>query len=498
LKSLVSLIVFVIKFVAIAVFFCFHYSSSAQQNSSLVQTEAHGPDEISAGEDFNLLSKVPKLNVRKIIIDGNRKTKQYIIEREMHIKVGDSLIIRKLENQLEVARQNIYNTTLFVDVNVEPVIIDANNLDILVTVKEKWYIYPLPQFQLIDRSFREWLTKYRASLSRVNYGIKFEDYNLTGRKDQLKFFLIAGNTRNISASYSKPYSNPKLTKGYNGSVGYSQSKEISYLTNYHNNFNFYKNGDFVSTVWYIKGAYTLRKYIKKREIFSIGYSHISVTDSIVSKSFNPKYFNSNSTVQGLLDLTYTLEYTDVNNILYPLTGFSGTFSFQKRGLGFTGGVNLFSAEGELNDYIALGNKWYGSSHIMGKIKLPFNQPFINQRALGPSDVYLRGLEYYIIDGVAYGLAKFNLRREILNFTVPFIKKSKIYNKIPFKVYAKAFTDFGYSYSQNHPISRLNNTFLYSGGIGLDILTLYDVQLRFEYSINQLGEKNIVLHNKSGF
>jgi outer membrane protein assembly factor BamA len=483
----------ILKFAVILIFSCTGCDLYAQLNTSKVWSDFnHG--EI-AGEDEG---NVPKLYVRNIIIEGNRKTKQYIIEREMHINAGDSLITWKLENLLEQARQNVYNTTLFVDVKVEPVIINANNLDIKVTVKEKWYIYPLPQFQLVDRSFNEWVTKYKANFTRVNYGIKFEHYNLTGRQDKLKFYLINGYTRNISLYYSAPYSNPKLTKGFNGGIGYSQSKEMAYITNYNNNFNFYKNGDFVKTEWYVNAAYTLRKYIKKRETFSIGYSHIAVNDSIISKSFNPRYFNSNSTTQGILDLTYTLEYTDVNNILYPLTGFSGSFSFQKRGLNFTGGISLFSAQGELNRYISLGKKWYISSQVMAKIKLPFNQPFINQRSLGTSDAYLRGLEYYIIDGVAYGTAKLNLRREILNFNVPFIKKSRIYNKIPFKVYAKAFTDFGYAYSRELQPGKLNNTFLYTGGIGLDILTLYDVQLRFEYSINQLGEKNLVLHNKTGF
>lgn len=484
------------KYATTAIFLSFPFIPFCQENPAEQLINIENQNEIVSDQPSPLT--VPKLFVRSIIIEGNRKTKQYIIEREMHIHEGDSLVTSRLRNELDIARQNVYNTTLFVDVKIEPILLDANNIDIQVTVKEKWYIYPLPQFQLADRSFNEWVSKYNASLSRVNYGIKFEHYNLTGRQDELKFFLITGYTRNISASYSAPYSNPKLTKGFTLGAGYSQSREMPYITNYNNNFNFYSNGNFVKTEWYFNGSYILRKFIKKKETFSISYSHISVTDSIISKDFNPGYFNSNVTEQRVVDLTYKLEYTDVNNKLYPLTGFSGSFSFQKRGLPLTGGANMFSAEGELNNYVALGNKWYLSSQLMAKIKLPFNQPFINQRALGTPEVYLRGLEYYIIDGVAYGLAKFNLRREILNFTIPFIKQSKIYNKIPFKVYAKAFTDYGYVYSHQQPVARLNNTFLYSGGIGLDILTLYDLQLRFEYSINQLRENNLVLHNKAGF
>ncbi|MEP6615049.1 MAG: POTRA domain-containing protein [Ginsengibacter sp.] len=493
MKSSIASLYAVLKVGSIVLLVFFSHSLHAVQNSL---PEMNRAEKIPIQQQLPV--NLPKLFVRDIVIEGNRKTKKYIIEREMHIKAGDSLVTQQLRNLLDAARQNVYNTTLFVDVKIEPLMLNANSLDIIVIVKEKWYTYPVPQFQLADRSFNEWVTKYDASLMRVNYGIKFEHYNLTGRKDKLKIFLINGYTRNISAYYSAPYSNPKLTKGFDGGAGYSQSKEISYLTNANNNFNFYKNGSFVKTEWYVNVSYTLRKYIKKREIFSAGYSHVSVADSITGKNFNPRYFNSNSAEQDIVDLAYKLEYTDVNNVLYPLTGFMGGISIRKRGIAFRNGINMFSVDGELNKFISVGNKWFASSQFMMKIKLPFNQPFINQRALGTSDVYLRGLEYYVIDGVAYGLAKFNLKREILNFSVPFIKKSKIYNKIPCKVYAKAFTDFGYAYSREQPATRLNNTFLYTGGIGIDILTLYDLQLRFEYSINQLGEKNLVLHNKAGF
>ena len=100
-----------IKFAVILIFSCTGFKLYAQMNTSKVLNDFnHG--EI-AGEDED---NVPKLYVRNIIIEGNRKTKQYIIEREMHINAGDSIITWKLENLLEQARQNVYNTTLFVDV----------------------------------------------------------------------------------------------------------------------------------------------------------------------------------------------------------------------------------------------------------------------------------------------------------------------------------------------------------------------------------------------
>ena len=57
---------------------------------------------------------------------------------------------------------------------------------------------------------------------------------------------------------------------------------------------------------------------------------------------------------------------------------------------------------------------------------------------------------------------------------------------------------GYAYNKNAYNSKLNNRILYSGGFGIDILTLYDINLRFEYSFNQLSENGLFLHNQSGF
>jgi hypothetical protein len=416
----------------------------------------------------------------------------------MDIKPGDSILISTLTKRLQEIRENIYNTTLFVTVKVEPILLNAFECDIIVTVKERFYIFPVPQFQLVDRSFDEWLVKYKGSLTRVNYGIKFVHYNLSGRKDQLRLYLTNGYTRNVSASYNMPYSNSKLTEGFYIEAGYSQTKEIAYKTNYDNSLAYFKNNGFVRDYWYINGGYTIRKAIKKMETISASYSHMQVSDSIISNNFNPKYFNNNSTSQGFVDLTYTIKYTDVNNILYPLEGVSGFISLQKRGLGFKGGINMFSVEGQYNRFIALGRKWYTSLQFAGKIKLPFQQPFINQRALGDKNLFLRGLEYFTIDGVAFGTAKFNLKREILNFTIPTFLKSKTYNKIPFKIYAKAFSDFGYVYSKEQPATRLNNTLLATTGLGLDILTLYDIHIRLDYSLNQLGQKQIAVNNRSGF
>lgn len=489
MKSAKHLTIVVGKLVFVLIICSLHILSFAQKDDS---AEPPLPEVTSA-------PSVPGwLHLRNIVVTGNKKTKVYIIKREMAIKPGDSILIVSLTKRLQEIKENIYNTTLFVTVKVEPILINAFECDIIVSVKERFYIFPLPQFQLADRSFDEWLGKYKGSLSRVNYGVKFVHYNVSGRKDQLRLNVINGYTRNISASYNAPYTNPRLTEGFYVEGGFSQNKEMVYKTNYDNSLAYFKNGGFVRDYWYINGGYTIRKAIKKTQIISVGYSNIKLADSIISNHYNPRYFNRNSASQDYIDLSYTIKYTDVNNILYPLEGVSGYITFLKRGFGLSGGINMFAMQGEYDRFIALGKKWFTSAQFTGNIKLPFKQAFINQRGLGANGLFLRGLDYYTIDGVAFAMAKFNIKKEILNFTIPTFFKSKTYNKIPFKFYAKAFTDFGYVYATEKAVSNLSNKLLSTAGFGLDILTLYDLHLRLDYSLNQLGQKKLAVNNRSGF
>ncbi|MGI8583770.1 MAG: BamA/TamA family outer membrane protein [Chitinophagaceae bacterium] len=442
---------------------------------------------------------VSKLHLRKISISGNKKTKDYIILREMQVKAGDSILLVNLNTELEKARQHIYNTTLFVEVAVEPIIISAFDFDIKIIVKERWYIFPLPELQIVDGTLNEWLIKYKGDLDRLNYGIKFTHFNLTGRKDQLRIHLLNGYTRTISINYSNPYSNATLTNGFSVGAGYFQNRETAYKTSYDNEIVFYKRNDFVRYACEIQLGYSVRRGLKLAHSFGINYSHVNIDDSIISTNYNRAYFNKPTSKIGYVDLYYALRYTDVNNVLYPLTGFSYSTAIGKRGLGFSGGINQLSLDGEYNKYWSLGKKWYVSAQIQGNIKLPFKQAYINQQALGYGNNYIRGMEFKIIDGVAYAISKFNLKREIFKFSVNTIfKKSKTLNKIPFRIYAKTFADMAYSYNEEEFVSRLNNTFLGSAGIGLDIVTFYDLQIRIEYSLNQLGQKRLFLHNDKGF
>ena len=126
------------------------------------------------------------------------------------------------------------------------------------------------------------------------------------------------------------------------------------------------------------------------------------------------------------------------------------------------------------------------------------QAYINQRGLGYGDNYLRGLEYLVIDAVATTYIKSTLKKKVVEFKLPIPFKLRSLSYIPFTIFAKTYADLGFAFNKKEFATNLNNRLLYTGGFGIDILTFYDVNLRLEYSFNQLNQKGLFLHTQSGF
>lgn len=438
-----------------------------------------------------------KLFIEKIIVKGNKKTKTYIILREMVIKQGDSIIAGRIFSKMEESRQLVFNTTLFTTVEITPSFAEPMHVTLTITVIEKWYIYPVPQFQLADRNFNEWLNVYNADMNRVIYGLKFLHYNFSGRKDQLRIFLLNGYARNISFSYNNPYSNKALTEGFTVGMGFTQNREITYKTSYENKIQQFNNGNFVRDIFSVYGSYQIRKGYYLRTVIAANYTFMNITDSVITK-YNPDYFAEPDPTTSFVDFSFGKYYTNVDRITYPLRGTIRSYVISKRGLGITGNNNLLGIDGSITHFMPHGKEWYSSFTGIGRLKLPFRQPYINQRALGYGDFGLRGLDYYVIDGVAAAVGKYTLRKKITSFTLPMPIKIKSIPNLPFAIYGKTFGDIGYCYNRPESAAMLNNRLLYTAGLGIDMLIVYDISIRVDYSFNQLGEKGLFLYFKGGF
>jgi hypothetical protein len=75
--------------------------------------------------------------------------------------------------------------------------------------------------------------------------------------------------------------------------------------------------------------------------------------------------------------------------------------------------------------------------------------------------------------------------------------------VPIAIYLKTYGDFGYVKNypdyKNSGLNTILSDRLISGvGMGLDVVGSYDVVLRFEYTLNDLGKHGFFFHVKKEF
>lgn len=431
--------------------------------------------------------------IRNIVISGNRKTKPYIIERELLFKRGDSVNLADLVGRFERSRELLMNTALFHEAIVSLKQFDGHQVDIAIDVKERWYLFPIPYVKPVDRNLSEW-AKQGYGFDRLNYGLKLNYNNFTGRNDKLKFWLITGYSKQIQFQYELPYVDKALKNGIRLGFAYRTNKEVNYGTT-NNEQQFHSDtirNVALSKQWSAFVDFTHRPAIKTRNTFRIAWIGQEVDTSVVNR--NPKYFTGGRTKLSFPEITYKVEYADLDYNPYPQKGVSGELSILKRGFNRKMDMWQVSAKGGKHGF--LSPKVSYSLQASGTLRLPFDQPFINQQLFGYGDFYLRGLEKYVMDGVAAVLFKNTLRRQILHFYIPTPFSS--HDRVPFTVFLKTYGDAGYTYTKVPGINPLSNRMLYSGGFGIDILTFYDLSFKIEYSFNQLGQNGLFFHFKNDF
>ena len=89
-------------------------------------------------------------NLKSISLEGNRVTKNYIIMREVPLREGDQISAGYLLGVLEKSRLNLLNTELFLEVIPYVDSVTDTELYLRFLFKERWYIFPLPYFNIIE------------------------------------------------------------------------------------------------------------------------------------------------------------------------------------------------------------------------------------------------------------------------------------------------------------------------------------------------------------
>jgi hypothetical protein len=280
----------------------------------------------------------------------------------------------------------------------------------------------------------------------------------------------------------------------NVAVAMGRNRELNYNT-VNNKQLFLKTDDYIRSFFSATAELTYRRAIYTRHRFGIGYSMDQIEDTALKR--NPDYFNYEKNRVQFPELYYNMTYYNVDYIPYPTRGFAAEVMITKKGFSKFFNLTQLTTKGSAN--WPTGKRSFFSLNAYAALKLPFSQPYYNQRLIGYNDVYMQGYEYYVIDGVAGGYLKASFAKKLVKFNVKVPATKKIApQKIPFNIYARVYGNTGYTYHPDPATNGLSNKMLYSAGMGIDITTIYDFTFRIDWSFNQLGQNGIFLHKKAVF
>jgi outer membrane protein assembly factor BamA len=455
------------------------------------------PDTLPSGVIIITPGQGMHYRIGDFYISGNKVTRSFIITREFPFKSGDSLTLYQLTQYFVQAREHLINTRLFNEVTISLKEFRGYTVDINVEVKERWYIFPLPYVRPVDRNFTAW-AEQGYSLKRFDYGLKYSQYNFTGRNDYLRVWLITGYSREIEMAYDRPNTGKNLVHGFGGGFLLSGLQELNVITA--NNKQVFVNRDSMPNAgkyMQTQASFSLRYYyrpaIRTKHYFRLSFNQLKIDSSVLA--LNPNYFLNNRLSLFYPEFSYILNYNNIDYVPYPTRGFLFETSLTQRGI--TNDMHMTQLIAKSTEAFSFAPKMFFVAQNFGVLRLPFKQPFFNQQLLGYGDYYIRGLEKYVVDGIGLLLDRNTMMREMAHFNIPFLRGTS-HDHIPFRIYAKTYVDLGYVLNRYNNQNSLQNVLLYTYGAGLDMVTFYDFVFRIEYSINQLGEKGLFFHIRNDF
>lgn len=448
-------------------------------------------------------AQVPKVYIQEIRIEGNKKTRPIAVLRYMNIKIGDGLNLPDLMPTLRENERLIMNSRLFTDVKINVENWQDSLVSVVLHVHEAWYFFPIPIFELADRNFNVWWRDFHRDFRRINAGLYLLWRNPIGYNDYLKLVAQFGFTRKFELDYLLPPIDKKQRWGYAINVLYSDNKELAYDTK-DNILLFYRDLNTKEKQFQrFRAGLTLsfRQSVFDKHSFTTMFKSLAISDSIAIK--NPDFFLNGVQKQRsfVLEYDYTRDKRDIQN--YPLNGHYFNLRVKKRGLGIFQDINQLWFTLNIGLYKQWHKRFSTSLYVEGRYSaIRGKQPYWQQEAIGYFDSYLRGYQYYAMNGQDYVLLRSDLNFKALDVNIPLFPASKIVylQKLPFKIHTRLHLDYGYVqdpyYFAENP---LNNKHLIGFGPGVDLVFYYyNLIIQTEYSINNLGEKDLYLRFKFNF
>lgn len=447
------------------------------------------------------------VKVDTVFITGNRITKPFIILRELSFERDDTIAFTNWQSHLDRSKKNLINTSLFNFVDITWKYLNetdsgiVRSIAVTIAVRERWYTWPSPVFDVMEQNLNTWW-RNGHNLDRATYGFMITRYNFRGRKETVALIARFGYSQQIGGQYSIPFIDKKRTLGVTLTALYTRNHEV-FLATRNNLLVFYKDRDHhIRSDFSASMKFQYRPGIYYRQTLDLKFTDLKVNDDVIGLA--PDYFTDTATRMRYFSVSYQLvrDYRDAR--YYPLSGTYTDVEVTRHGLGLLEdeNLNLTFIAGGFRKYQPVTSRIYAAGMVRFRYLPGQTPPYYHQRALGFS-TYVRGYEYYVIDGQSYVLFKSSLKYQLMKprtYNVKFLPVEK-FNMFHVAIYGGIFCDGGYVQNRStQPVhaNTLADQWLYSFGAGLDFVTYYDLVFRFECAVNHLGESGYFLHMGAPF
>lgn len=449
---------------------------------------------------FTLSDSNTNIIINKIVIAGNKKTKDKIIKRELMFHKNDTLTEKQLNKLIIKSKDNLTNTSLFNYITINTINDDSTHINIYILLEERWYLFPYLILEQADRNLSAYF--HNKQWNRINYGLMLVKYNFRGMGETVKLKFRFGYKQQFQIAYEIPYLGNSHKHGLYLEYNRFRQHEIHYMTAFDKQVFYRDDNSYVYKSHRAKIIYRFRNKYFIRNNFILQYDYANVNDTIIE--LNTNYFGNNTTSNILqyFTLGYSFKLDKRNYKYYPLTGYNVELSVFQKGLNILpdGMQGITELQSEAYYYKNFVNRWYGGMGGKGKVSSSFKQPYYVERALGYK-TYLRAYEYYVINGQSYISGRAFLKYAIIPMQIHHIDfwGWEKFNKIHYSLFVNTFVDAGYVYDvMPNPSNKLPNSFLASAGVGVDLVAYYDMIFRLEYSVNRQKESGFFIHLNKAF
>lgn len=452
------------------------------------------------------------VNISKIEVTGNERTKPQIIIRELDFKMGDSLLTTHLNQALsfgsgqkrvsrkdssevslrmKYSRENIINTKLFLEVDVFLEEMEGEDYKIRIDVKERWYFWAFPILKLDYPNFNDWLAD--PDLSYLTMGLFSSHNNLWGLGHQASIKIYGGSSQEIAMGYLVPWIGKGQKIGLLLGGNWRKSTVVEYGSLQNERQMIFDKGsvinyNFLATLKFRPNLYN---YAKVRLIGS----NVSISDSLYNFTLDESIASYLPTgLQSVSFMTLYMEYLydSRNNHAYPLKGQYLKGFVEKQGMGLIGHeVDYFNYGVDMHFYQMINDRWYVAEMFKALTSSSENIPYFFKQNLTSGDDFVRGFDYFALRGDNMVYFRSNLKYNVIKPAVKEPRKEKNkdskFRNVPYAFYLNLIADAAYMkdefYGQYNPH---NNKLLLSYGVGLDLISYYDLVLRFEYVFTNIN------------